>query len=159
MTSWPTRCEEVLAVRSAGFSLIEVLIATAIVMGGVGALAQLFLASGNANRGAEAMAIAVLLAEQKVEELRAADAGLALSPSGTLAADTDGFVDYFDAAGGSLGGSQTTPPGGTIFVRRWSVAPRTGGAVETLILQVVVMPLNRSTAVRGSARLVSVRMH
>lgn len=124
--------------KAAGFSLIEVLIATAIVVGGTAALAPLFLLSGDANRVAGGSSIALLAAQQKLEELRAAPDENA-SPSAALAADTAGYVDYLDAAGVPLADSG----GGAMFVRRWSVEPL-GVPVRSVVLRVLVIPGNAS---------------
>ena len=63
--------------------------------------------------------------------------GLPPSPGGTLATNTDGYVDYLDINGCVLGGG-ATPPAGTVFIRRWSVEPLPTNPNNTLILQVLV---------------------
>ena len=57
--------------KAAGFSLVEVLVATAVVTVGVASVAQLFTVSARANRIANATTMTLLLAQQKMEELRA----------------------------------------------------------------------------------------
>lgn len=156
-----------------GFSLIEVLFATSILTVAVVALAQLFAVSTRANTGARATTFAAVLAQQKLEQLRsltwgfdtlglpltdtstdissAAETptgGKGLTPSspGALGANTDGYCDFLDSNGLSLGGG-TTPPEGAIYIRRWSVEPLPTNPNNTLVLQVLVTR-NRS---RGSA--------
>lgn len=148
------------AMKANGFSLIEVLIATAIVMGAVASLAHLFVMSGEANRMAGGISVAELLAVQKMEELRAGRGALAISPAGTLQANADGYADYLDAAGSPVGDSFTaTPPAGTVYIRRWTVDPMRGSPRSppgAMVLQVLVMPANRSR-MEGTARLVTAR--
>jgi prepilin-type N-terminal cleavage/methylation domain-containing protein len=154
-----------------GFSLAEVLVATIILAVGLMAVAQMFGASTMANASARANTFTVLLAEQKMEELRALSwgfdtvnlplsdettdttnvgalagcstsgsgrgTGLSPSPSGTLAANTDGWVDYLDQNGCVLSGGGSAPDG-TIYTRRWSVEPLPTNPNNTLILQVLV---------------------
>lgn len=134
-----------MSMKAAGFSLIEVVIATAIVVGGMAALAPLFVLSGDANRVAGGTSIALLAAQQKLEELRATPDETA-SPSGALTADTAGYVDYLDAEGAPLvdsGGGNSQGSRGAMFIRRWSVeTPDTPG--RTVVLRVLVIPANTS---------------
>lgn len=144
--------------KANGFSLIEVLVATAIVMGGVATLAHLFIVSGDAARIASGTSVAVLLAEQKMEELRAAPGSLGVSPPEALAANTEEFVEYLGAAGGLLASAGTTTmPAGTLYVRRWSIAAVTASSLHAVVLQVMVMPAHGARAGDGIVRLVSVR--
>jgi hypothetical protein len=128
-----------------GFSLIEALVATTIMLVGVLPIAQLIAASTKANASARANSLATLLAVTKVESLRAIEwggAGLAPSPAGALSTNTPGYVEYLDDRGATLNGTGLvagTPPVGTVYLRRWSVVvlPATLSAV---VLQVVVKP-------------------
>jgi prepilin-type N-terminal cleavage/methylation domain-containing protein len=155
----------------AGFSLAEVMVATIILAVGLMAVAQMFGASTMANASARASTFTVILAEQKMEQLRALawgfdtvnlpvsdettdttnvgtlagcsgsgsgrGSGLSPSPAGTLAANTDGWVDYLDQNGCVLGGGGSAPDG-TIYTRRWSVEPLPTNPNNTLVLQVLV---------------------
>jgi prepilin-type N-terminal cleavage/methylation domain-containing protein len=90
--------------------------------------------------------------------------GLTPSPSNTLQANVNGYVDYVDENGCGLGGG-TTVPANAIYIRRWSVEPLPTNPNNTVILQVLVTPLrDRGAADEGSvrrlpdeARLVSVK--
>jgi hypothetical protein len=91
--------------------------------------------------------------------------GLAGSPPGALAANTDGYVDYVDVSGCGLGGGAEPPPGAA-FARRWSIEPLSTSPNETLILQVRVLrmvgrdaPHGADPTARGTeeARVVTVR--
>ena len=106
----------------------------------------------------------MMLAEQKIEQLRAlqytfdraglpvqdtetdlavyppaAAGGKGLSPhtENTLQANTDGYVDYLDHWGRTLGGG-TVIPDNTAFIRRWSVEPLPTNPNNVIILQVLV---------------------
>lgn len=147
-----------------GFSLIEVLVATAVVTVGVASLAQLFVAAAHTNRLAQTTSTTLLLAEQKMEQLRGETASSA-SPSDALSVDTRGYIDYLDTTGTSLATDSLTPPAGTAYVRRWSIEPLPGSPVNTVVLQVLVIPWpsrdqgghSRVTRVPGEARLVSLK--
>ena len=147
-----------------GFSLLEVLFATTMLVVGVAGLAQLFALSTRTNTSARATTFASLLAQQKMEQLRGltwgfdtlglpltdtstniaaavesptGGTGLTPSPTGTLGSNTNGYVDYLDATGKSLG-SGSNAPQGTVFVRRWSIEPLPTNPNNTLVLQVLV---------------------
>ena len=150
----------------AGSTLVEVLIATVLMAGGVLAMSQLFLVSTAANYSARTDTFATVLAEQKLEQLRsltwgfdlqglpvsdfatdtsvrpeAQDGGTGLQPSppGALQENTPGYVDHVDARGEIVGNS-ATPPNGSLYTRRWSIEPLPTNPNNTLILQVVVTP-------------------
>src|SRR5438552_10413559 len=109
-------------------------------------LAQLIAVSVNANTTAKTTSMTLLLAEEKMEQLRSLEwgfdtlgapatdtatdtskvpesatggTGLGASPSGALSANTQGYVDYLDQRGVSLGATSATPPAGTLYIRRW----------------------------------------
>ena len=131
---------------------------------GVASLAQLFVAAAHTNRLAQTMSTTLLLAEQKMEQLRS-ETGSSASPSDALAVDTRGYVDYLDASGVSLGTDSVTLPTGTAYVRRWSIEPLPGSPANTIVLQVLVVPWlardraghSRIARVPGEARLVSLK--
>jgi type II secretory pathway pseudopilin PulG len=149
-----------------GFSLLEVIVATSLLIVAVASLAQLFVISVRANASARATTYASVLAQQKMEQLRgltwgfdtlglpltdtttdvsvtpertAAGRGLSSSPAGagTLGVNTDGYCDFLDGSGRWLAGGATAPAG-TIFVRRWSVEPLPTNPNNTIVLQVLV---------------------
>jgi type II secretory pathway pseudopilin PulG len=96
--------------RSAGFSLLETVIASAIVIAALVGLAHLLVVAIAANERARARTVATALAQEKIEELMTAGGEVA-----------DG-ADFIDSEGSSLGGGATAPPGAA-FVRRWSTQP------------------------------------
>lgn len=147
-----------------GFSLIEVLIALAVLTVGVTALAQLATIATRANVSAREMTMAALLAEAKMEQLRGlawgldasgtpisdltADiaaapnaatggVGLTASPADALVHSRAGYCDFIDSQGRSLGGGEA-PPSAAVYIRRWSIQSMPALPDGTLILQVRV---------------------
>jgi type II secretory pathway pseudopilin PulG len=164
--------------RENGFSLAEVLVATGILATALVALSQLFAISTNVNRAARTTTVAAVLAEQKMEQLRAltwgfdmrgvptsdtstdvsiwpetqGGTGLAPSPAGSLGANMPGFVDYLDEYGTWLG-TGASPPAGTVYIRRWSIEPLPTNPNNTLVLQALVTRWrNRGDAEAGAVR-------
>lgn len=165
--------------RDAGFSLIEVMVASLILTIGLLTLAQLFALSTTTNLSGKSTTYATVLADQKLEELRAltwgfdstglplsdttsdtaspddavdGGTGLAPSPETALQENTSGYVDYVDQFGNKLGGGDTVLDG-TVYIRRWSVEPLPTNPNNTLILQVLVTrSRDRGTANEGSVR-------
>jgi type II secretory pathway pseudopilin PulG len=161
----------------AGFSIVEVLVATGILASALVALAQLFAIAQASNGAARSSTLTMILAEQKLEQLRAlqytfdriglpvqdtttdlavyppaANGGKGLSPhtDNTLQANTDGYVDYLDHYGRTLGGG-TVVPENTAFIRRWSVEPLPTNPNNVVILQVLVTrQRDRGTGDAGS---------
>ncbi len=154
------------------------LFACAIFVTGLVALGQLFAVATMANRGARVTTSTMVLAQQKMEQLRAmtwgfdvlglplsdtttnisvtppttGGTGLAPSPAGTLTQNTTGFVDYLDENGNWVGNG-ATPPAAGIFIRRWSIEPLPTNPNNTLILQVLVTRLrSRGAADAGNVK-------
>lgn len=167
------------ASSEAGFSLSEVVVASGILATGLVTVAQLFAVSTDANRVARRTSTATILAEQKIEQLRAltwgydtlglpvsdftsniavyppqpaGGNGLSASPPGTLTASTTGFADYLDAYGNWIGTGAAIPRG-TVFVRRWSVEPLPTNPNNTLIFQVSVTRVAQPAATVPGVRL------
>ena len=164
---------------AAGFSLVETMVATAILATAVVALAQLFAVAVKNNAGAKNGTFTSILAQQKIEQLRgltwgfdtlglpitdsATDTsvvpetvtggtGLSPSPANTLQVSTNGYVDYLDRFGNSLGGG-TVPPNNTSYIRRWMVEPLPTNPNNTIIIQVLVTRrFDRGTADAGSVQ-------
>jgi prepilin-type N-terminal cleavage/methylation domain-containing protein len=149
---------------ASGFTLIEVLVSSVVFITGVVALAQLFVISTMTNRAARSTTSTVVLAQQKMEQLRGlawgfdvlglpltdtttnisivpagpGGSGLSPSPAGSLSQNITGFVDYLDEYGNWIGNGGGTPPPAAIFIRRWSIEPLPTNPNNTLILQVLV---------------------
>jgi prepilin-type N-terminal cleavage/methylation domain-containing protein len=169
----------------AGFSLLETLVAVTILSIGVGALVQLSVIAAGATRRARAITTASVLAQQKMEQLRAlawkfdpagrrvsdltsdtsatpeaptGGTGLRVSPAESLAVNTAGYCDFVDASGRLLRGGRggSVAPANTLYIRRWSIARVSAAPDDTIAIQVLVTMIGGEHA-GESARLVSVR--
>ena len=142
-----------------GCSLLEVLVATSVVVVAVAALAQLSGVAVHTNARARSTTFAVLIAEEKMEALVATFAAqdalgatLPASPAGALERDTPGYCDYVEQNGAT-------------YLRRWSIDPLPASPDAARVLQVVAIR-SRGAAdadddVTGrpeAARLITVRM-
>ena len=114
--------------RDHGFSLIEVLVAALVLCVGMAGVLPLVFDAVRVTRAARDTSMATWLAWQKAEELRV-PVDLAVSPADTLAADTDGYVDYLDQFGRP---SEAPAP----YTRRWMI--EAAGAAGALRLVVAV---------------------
>ena len=151
--------------------------ATGLLASALVALAQLFAIATTTNAAARNSTITMMLAEQKIEQLRAlqytfdraglpvqdtatdlavyppaATGGKGLSPytENTLQENTNGYVDYLDQWGRTLGGG-TVIPDETAYIRRWSVEPLPTNPNNVIILQVLVTrQRDRGTGDAGS---------
>ena len=118
----------------------------------------------------------LLLAVQRMEELLGEPTSTP-SPPGALSPSTPGdpgdpgdlgdpgdpgdlrYVDYLDPSGVSLGVTSVTlpagtPPPGTAYICRWSIAPLPDSPVTAVVVQVLVTPW---PYMAGQTRLVSVK--
>lgn len=94
---------------NAGSTLVEVLIATLVLVSGLLAMAQLFLVAAATNAAARDGTVTATLAAQKLEQLLAGDV--------TVAAERVEHVDTF----GRVVGDGESPPADAVYTRRWSV--------------------------------------
>ena len=166
----------------AGATLIEVLVATAVLVSGVLSIAQLFLLSASTNVSARHITIAATLAAQKVEQLRGlmwgydvegtpvsdvstdtsvipeavvGGTGLRPSPADALERNTSGYVDHLDSYG-RIVGNRFIPPT-AVYTRRWSIEPLPDEA-DTLVIRVAVYRRERSERPStAEAEMVNVR--
>ena len=130
--------------RDSGFTLIETIVATAIVATALVALAHLFTL-GAAQSLHNRYALSALTAAQgKLRQLQAATWSysgaapeLLASPVDALLDDVDGYVDYFDTNARIVASSARA---NAAYVRRWSIQPLTAGDPDTLVLHVCVSP-------------------
>jgi type II secretory pathway pseudopilin PulG len=158
---------------SAGFSLVEVLIAMGLLVTVSLGVAQLFATATKANLTARGATSTTALAEQKMEQLRSLTwgfddqgqglpvtdttsnvavapptqngSGLNPSPADALERNVAGFVDYLDA-GGNWVATGTDVPGTAVYIRRWSIQPVPTNPNNTLVLQVLVTPVANEQA-------------
>ena len=148
---------------SRGFTLIEVLLAVALLsvaaLGGVQLVAVAIQAVG----AARTQTLAVILASARVEELRrltfefddqglhstdlqtdlstspSSAGGPGLAPGGSVSANLNGYVDHLDHRGDWIGSGAAAPPGAA-YVRRWSIAASIT-TPDVLVLEVAVLPV------------------
>jgi type II secretory pathway pseudopilin PulG len=140
--------------KERGFSLIETIVAAGIVAGAFAALAQMFALSIARNNAARDGSAAMVLAGQKMEQLRGLVWGIDLHEGGDLGSSAPGFADYVDQAGNLLG-AEGSIPRGTVYVRRWSVIAM-ASRPDVLVLQVLVSRPPPASAA-DAARLITLR--
>lgn len=153
--------------ESSGFTLIEVLIATSVLVVTALGVAQLIAVATRAVQASREHTTALVLAAAKIDELRAlawtyeqtsggpavarsdrdtdvshpdrpsGGSGLSASPGDALSISAPGYVDYLDRAGRWVG-HDAEPPPGAAFIRRWAIRPFAADPERTLLLQVLV---------------------
>jgi hypothetical protein len=129
-----------------GFSLVEAVIASSLLAGALVILAQFVAAGVQSGAAARARAAATLIAEQKMEQLRA------LTWAAIVAAPADS-TDYLDAAGEERCRGAHGPCGDAIYVRRWTVTPAPS-STGVIIIEVDVRLVGKG---HGSATIVTAR--
>ena len=158
--------------RSGGFTLVEVLVAMAIMVAVAVGVARLFATAVAATRSARDRTVALALASAKIEQLRSLEwrfdidasgtltartdtvsdlsvepagsggPGLAESPPGTLDANVPPYVDYLDRFG-QWAGAGPAPVAGSAYIRRWAVRHPAGDPDQLVALQVLVTSVHR----------------
>lgn len=143
--------------RVKGFSLVEVLVAMALLATTALGLAELFALSDRVTLASRVDTVATMAAQSKMAQLRAlswrfdpagvpvSDPGLAISPASSLTTSTDGYVDYVDAGGAILGAGVEVPPE-AVYLRRWQVRSLPFDPADTLVLQVMATRVTRPAA-------------
>ena len=159
-----------------GFGLAEALVAVSLLAVLSVGVARLVTVSRAALWASSEQTMALLLAVQKLEQLRSlrwsrdrstgrsvsdvgtdltvdpptgGGRGLSPSPADSLERSRNGFADYLDARGRWVG-QGAAPPTGTAFVRRWAVGRAGGLSGDRLVLQVVVLPYRRLARAGGA---------
>jgi hypothetical protein len=133
-----------------GVHFVEVLIASSLLAGVCASLPAAFVAAAGAGLAAGQTTFAVILAAQKVEELRSAP----FAAAGPLDA-----WDLIDASGQVVDGPRSTPA----FRRLWRTEWLPASPDQTLVITVLVVPYSMrpplllATPPRGAARLVTLR--
>lgn len=134
--------------RSAsGFSLLEVLIASALLASALVGLAHLAALGVRQTQRASTDVSALALAQSKLEALKSvpwtydaggapvSDPALSASPPGALTADSVGYFDLLDRFGRSVPSADGPS---VVYRRRWAVAPVDPLSADTLALRVCV---------------------
>ncbi len=151
-----------------GFTLVEVLIAMAILLAIALGVAQLIAVSTRAVHLSREHTMAIILAAAKMDELRSLAWTYEPAPAGVAAvfrSDRDTDVSQPDHPAGGAGlsaspgdalsmntpqyvdyldragrwvGHDSAPPAGAVFIRRWAIRPLAEDPERTLVLQVLV---------------------
>lgn len=141
-----------------GFTLMEVLVATALVVIGVVSVASLFAVSIRLIADARDRTIETALVVQKIEQVASARLGsLIISPANSLEVDAPGFVERVDARGDPVDQETGTA---RVFVRRWAIRPAVEDAGLPLVIRVLVATpaeLSRSSAISAGVLLTTTR--
>ena len=109
-----------------GFTLLETVVSIGLLTGALVVLAQVAAASVDANAAARHRTLAAVLAEQKLEQLRAEPA----------LDDVPDAFEHLTAGGATACGGQDTCAEG-VYVRRWSIGP-IGPAPQAVLVRVAV---------------------
>jgi len=144
---WQFACaERGMAMRANdGSSLVEVLVATLVLVTGVLGVAQLFLIAAVTNAAARDTTMATTLAAQKVEQLLSTDL-----------VEESGRIDHVDRWGQVVGTAES-PPANAVYTRRWAIEPL---SAETVAIRVRVGRSDRvggSGPMAGESRVVAVK--
>ena len=132
-----------------GFSLVETIVATSLLALALVTLAQFVGAGMQSGATARARAATTLMAEQKMEQLRA------LSWAANAAIPPD-VTDYLDASGNERCPGANEPCGDAVYVRRWSATPApflTGLLVIEVDVRLVGKGHGSTTLVTARARM------
>lgn len=152
-----------------GFTLVETVVATGILVTALAGIAQLLVLAVRATRDSGSHGTALVAAQGKLEVLRSlafgygplgepmTDPGLAPTAAQSLAEDIAGSVDVTDAAGRVV--DTTAGAHGAVFTRRWRVTPIDHFEPEALAIEVCVFqwPADGLTAVAAHTCLATVR--
>jgi Tfp pilus assembly protein PilV len=132
-----------------GFSLIETIIATGLLVIALVTLAQFVSVGVQSGAAARARSATTLMAGQKLEHLRA-------QPWASIAAMRPGAVEYLDAGGRERCRGASSPCGDAVYVRRMTIAPPSL-STDVLLIEVDVSLVGhghgRSTMVTARARM------
>lgn len=134
-----------------GFTLLETLIATGLLVTALAGLAQLFALSLRLTRDSGQFGAALVAAEDKLESLRAlrfgydeagtpvTDPRLAPAATSALSMDTDPWVDWVDAGGVPVAAPEAA------FVRRWRITALGSDEPDAIAIEVCVFPASAPT--------------
>lgn len=156
--------------RTAGFSLVEVMISLGILAFATLSVAQLFAVAVKANFASKSQTSTTMLAVAKMEQLKSLTwgfdqassnlglpitdtttdlslptptaGGSGLNPGGSLDADVNGYVDYLDIDGNWVGKAGNRPPA-TFYIRRWAITPLPTNPNNTLVFEVHVTTIRQ----------------
>lgn len=145
-----------------GFTLIETLVASSILITALAGVAQLFIMSAQWSNQAAVSNAALLAAQGKLEELSGAtflygaagepltDPALQLSSVESLRDDHPPYVDWLDASGRPVPSAAAA-----LLTRRWRITSAGSGAPELIAIEVCV---SHSPATEAAVCLATVRL-
>ena len=138
-----------------GFTLLETLVATGILITSLAGLAQLFFLSSRSAWQAGVSGAALIAAQDKLEALRGrtfaydsagsavTDGALQPSPSNTLARNVAPYVDWLDASGVARSSAESA-----IMVRRWRIFAVDAGTPDAIAIEVCVTRIGEAADTR-----------
>jgi type II secretory pathway pseudopilin PulG len=151
-----------------GFTLLETVVATGVLVTALAGLAQLFALAARSTREAGDQTAVLSAAQDKIEVLRSLAFGYGplgeaitepgLNPTGgSLGSDTPGFVDHLNASGEVVDVDRDGH--GAVWTRRWRLTPVDNFAPEALAIEVCVFayPAARRSALGAQLCLATVR--
>ena len=128
-----------------GFTLLETLIATGILVTALAGIAELFVLGHHLTHRANTSGAALAAAQDKLESLASlpfsydaaaapvTDAAMSISPVSSLDQDTPPFVDWVTASGEASAAND-----GAVFVRRWRITSIAADAPDQVAVEVCV---------------------
>jgi type II secretory pathway pseudopilin PulG len=155
------------ALSTAGFTLLETVIATGILVTALAGIAQLFVLAMRTAGASGAHGVALVAAQAKLETLRSlqlaygsagerlTDPALEASPSQSLLEDTTDYFDALDEAGAVVAGEEADAQ----FTRRWAITPIDRREPQAVVIEVCVFrsPADGVGPVSAEACLATIR--
>ena len=129
-----------------GFTLLETLVATGILVTTLAGVAQLFVLGSHLTRQAGASGAALIAAQDRLELLRGqaftydsnglivTDPALEPSPESSLAEDVNPYVDWLDADGEPTGNADDA-----VLSRRWRITSLGATTPDAIAIEVCVV--------------------
>ncbi len=119
-----------------GFTLVEVLVATALFSSGLVAVAQLTVLVSRSNVASRDTSASSLFSSQKLNELSTDElASIVLSSPDAWMREASATTEYLDSAG-TVVPAVGSPPGNAVYIRRWSVTPLVADVTGGVVIQV-----------------------
>lgn len=149
-----------------GFTLVETLVATGVLLTAIAGLAQLFALSVRFTRDSAQFGAALVAAQDKLESLRSLrfgydDSGTAVtdprlqpSPPTSLSEDIAGYVDWLDDGGNVVNQARAS------YARRWRITEIAADNPAAIAMDVCVfnMPVRNRDPVHADTCLATARV-
>ena len=139
-----------------GFTLVETLVATGVLVTALAGIAQLFVLGSHLTRQAGTSGTSLIAAQDKLESLRGqaftydaagaevTNAALAPSPSSSLSEDIEPYVDWLDQD------AQLSDPDDAVLIRRWRITSLGMTTPDAIAIEVCVFRFRSSGYARGA---------